>query len=248
MVEVNRFSSTGEVDARTKLHELFVNSPIPEVERLRNLGLFINRQTLSRILFMQEMYQRIVNTHGIVTEFGTRWGQNLALFHSFRGMYEPYNMTRQIVAFDTFGGFVDIDAKDATYAEAKVGGMEVVSGYESYLEQVLACHEAESPLSHLRRFEIVKGDASKTFAAYLEDNPQTIVALAYFDMDVYKPTRDCLELLKTRVTKGSVIGFDELCVKEWAGETRAFTEVFPLDKYKIHRSPNSASSSYIVIE
>lgn len=33
-------------------------------------------------------------------EFGVRWGQNLALFESFRGIYEPYNYNRKIVGFD----------------------------------------------------------------------------------------------------------------------------------------------------
>ena len=54
-----------------------------------------------------ELYQKILNVHGVVIEFGTRWGQNLALFESFRGMYEPYNHFRKIIGFDTFEGFLE---------------------------------------------------------------------------------------------------------------------------------------------
>jgi len=61
---------------------------------------------------MHELYQNIINVHGNIVEFGTRWGTNLALFESFRGMYEPYNYTRKIVGFDTFEGFSGIDGKD----------------------------------------------------------------------------------------------------------------------------------------
>ena len=30
-------------------------------------------------------------------EFGVRWGQNLALFESFRGIYEPYNYSVELL-------------------------------------------------------------------------------------------------------------------------------------------------------
>jgi hypothetical protein len=46
--------------------------------------------------------------------------------------------------------------------------------------------------------------------AYLNDNPQTVVALAYFDLDLYPPIKTCLELIFDRVPKGGVLGFDEL--------------------------------------
>ncbi len=79
-------SSEREKISRERFFELFKNSPIPPNEILQNLGLYINRQLLSKILFMHELYLKIINIHGIIIEFGTRWGQNLALFESFRGI------------------------------------------------------------------------------------------------------------------------------------------------------------------
>ena len=35
-------------------------SPIPNTELLSNLGLYLNRQTFSRLLFMAELYQHII--------------------------------------------------------------------------------------------------------------------------------------------------------------------------------------------
>src|SRR4029077_469154 len=83
--------SAQETSLRDRFVELFKNNPLPDNELLLNLALFLNRQTLSRILFVHDLYQKIVNVHGVVVEFGVRWGRNLALFESFRGMYEPYN-------------------------------------------------------------------------------------------------------------------------------------------------------------
>jgi hypothetical protein len=228
--------------------KLFKNCPIPENEILSNLGLFIKRQSLSRIMFMNDLYQRIINIHGIVMEFGVRWGQNLALFEAFRGMYEPFNYSRKIVGFDTFAGFPSIDKKDGSSDLASVEAFSVTDKYDEYLEKILQYHESESPLSHMKKFELVKGDATKTIDKYLDDNPETIVALAYFDFDIYSPTKKCLEKITDRLTKGSIVGFDELCYHDFPGETLALKEVLGLGKYSIMRSPLSPSTSFIVIE
>ena len=79
-------------------------------------------------------------------------------------------------------------------------------------------------------------------------HPETIVALAYFDFDIYQPTKTCLEAIKGRLTKGSVVAFDELNCPEFPGETLALKEVFGLDKYAIRRNPLNPLCSYIVIE
>jgi len=51
---------------------------------------------------------------------------------------------------------------------------------------------------------------------------------------------------QNHVTKGTVIGFDELNYHEFPGETLALKEVFGLDKYKIRRSPlNQHHISYL---
>lgn len=57
-------NSTNQEDTnREKFYELFKSSPIPEGELLQNLGLYINRQLLSRILFMHCYYLLIMSSH-----------------------------------------------------------------------------------------------------------------------------------------------------------------------------------------
>lgn len=241
-------ASPREQAGRRDFVQLFRECPIPDSELLANLGLFLNRQALSRILFMNELYQRIINVHGIVIEFGVRWGPNLALFESFRGMYEPYNYTRKVVGFDTFEGFAVTTPEDGTADVIAHGAYGVTQGYETYLERVLAYHEQESPIAHLKKFQLVKGDASQTIESYLRDNPETIVALAYFDFDLYEPTQKCLTAIRPYLTKGSVIGFDELNCHHFPGETVALREVLGLDRYRIVRSPLDPRPSYVVVE
>lgn len=247
IITVRHWSQT-EVKGRAKLGTLFDNCPIPTEERVSNLGLFMRRQDMSRVLFMNELYQKILPVQGVVLEFGTRWGQNLALFESFRGIYEPYNHNRRFVAFDTFEGFPSVHAKDGKADVVQVGALGVTKGYENYLDEVLAFHEGESPISHIRKYKLIKGDATKTLPRYLEEHPETVIAMAYFDLDLYEPTKACLEMILPRLTKGSVIGFDELGQPDWPGETLAVKEVFGLGRYAITRSRYGSVQSFIVVD
>lgn len=242
-------ASADEVRLREKLLKLFKESPIPEEELLHQITLFLRRHQLQRILFMNELYQKILDVHGIIVEFGVRWGRNLALFESLRAIYEPWNIRRKIVGFDSFEGFPKVNPKDGKEAEISIGNYSVTKGYEHYLEEILDCHEALNPMPTLKKYEIIKGDAVVEVENYFLDHPESIVALAYFDFDIYEPTKKCLEvIIKGHITKGTVIGFDEVGVPEFPGETIALKDVLGLDRYRIMRTPYSLEQSYIVIE
>lgn len=247
-IKIKTRYSESEISNREKFLELFKTCPIPNNELLLNLGLFIKRQDLMRILFINDLYKKIINVPGIIVEFGVRWGQNLVLFESFRGIYEPFNHNRNIVGFDTFEGFTSIHEKDGKSDTVSIGAYSTTKNYEDYLRKILDYHELESPISHIKKYSLIKGNAIVQIEKYLNENPETIIALAYFDFDLYAPTKKCLEAIKTHITKGSVIGFDELNSPIFPGETLALKEIFGLDKYRINRSPYSSTESYIIIE
>lgn len=244
---VNR-SSGKEFESRRHLLELYKNSPIPESEIQHHLGLYVNRQLMARMLWMHELYTKIIPVPGVIMEFGVRWGQNLALWSSFRGIYEPYNYTRKIIGFDTFEGFVGTSDKDGKADIITEGAYSVTKNYESYLDQLLNYHEQESPVAHIRKHELVKGDASKTIGEYLSQNPETIVSLAYFNMDIFQPTVNCLEALKGYLTKGSIIGFDELNCPHFPGETLALKKALGFENVRLVRAPHNPYPAYLVVE
>jgi len=233
---------------RKQLIRYFKECPIPDNELLSNLSLFINRQNLSQTLFINELYEHILGVHGVIMEFGVRWGKNLALYESLRGIYEPFNHNRKIIGFDTFEGFPSVHEKDGGDQIIAVGSYNVTKNYDDYLSKILDYHEQESPISHIKKYEIVKGDAIDSIEKYLEENSSTIVSLAYFDFDIYEPTVACLTAIKDRLTKGSVIGFDELNNKDYPGETLALKDVLGLSNYRIRHSRYSPTQSYVIIE
>ena len=239
-------STSTETERKLELVKGLRNSRIPDGELLDNLGLYLTRQTLSRINFMQKIYQLIVPVHGVVMEFGVRWGQNMALFSSLRGIYEPFNYNRRIIGFDTFEGFPSVATEDGGLVKA--GDYAVADGWMQELDRTLDLHSQGSPIPHKKKYELVKGDATVTLPAYLQDHPETVIALAYFDFDLYKPTRDCLEAILPYLTKGSVLAFDELNTPEFPGETIAVREVLGLQRFAIRRDPSNPLTSFLIVE
>lgn len=243
-IETKSIASSLELENRNKLNHLFKSCPIPENERLTNSGLFVKRQDLTKQLFFNDLYSKIINVHGVVMEFGVRWGQNLVTLNNLRGIHEPFNYSRKIVGFDTFSGFENISEKDGNHEIIKKGAFSVTDNYEKYLEEVLDYHESECPVYHVKKNILIKGDAVVMLEKYLKDHPETIIAFAYFDFDVYEPTKKCLELIKPYLTKGSIIGFDELNDPQFPGETIALRETLGLNNVAIKRSKYSGIQSY----
>ncbi|UCD55893.1 MAG: crotonobetainyl-CoA--carnitine CoA-transferase [Candidatus Omnitrophota bacterium] len=243
-----RSSSPQELAIRRKFLEHYKKSPIPDDQLFVNLGLFLNTKNLSRILFMNDIYKQIIDVQGIIVEFGTRWGPNLSLFAALRGIYEPYNIQRKIVGFDTFEGFPGLSEKDSSSDMMKIGNLSCSEGYVDYLTKVMEFQEADNPVSHIKKFEIRKGDANIEVVKYLEENPETIIALAFFDFDIYEPTKNCLQAIKPHLVKGSLLCFDELNAHSAPGETIALKEVYGLNNIKLRRPRYTTRVSYFIIE
>ncbi|MDD2850943.1 MAG: hypothetical protein PHY09_03470 [Desulfuromonadaceae bacterium] len=242
------FNSDAEKNVRQSLLQHFKNCPIPDDELLSNLGLFLNSKNLARILFMNHLYEQIIDIPGIIVEFGTRWGQNASLLAALRGIYDPFNRHRKLVAFDTFSGFPSVHAKDGGSELMQEGKLAVTPGYDDYLRNIIECQEQDNPLAHITKFEVVAGDATVKWEEYLGRHPETIVALAYFDFDIYEPTKKCLELIRPRLVKGSILGFDELNDPDSPGETTALAEVYGLNNIKLRRFRYASRVSYFVVE
>jgi len=241
-------SSTSEKDAQKAFAALLKQTPLPDDELLPNLGLFLTSKAFSRLLFFYEIYKKIVTTHGVIMEFGVRWGQTLSAMAALRGIFEPFNRHRKIIGFDTFAGFKGLSDKDGKLCQNKDGSFSVAPEYEKYLAQILGLQEALNPISHLKKFELVKGDACETIPSYLKAHPETIISLVIFDFDIYKPTKAALEAVKPHLMKGSILVFDELCDDIFPGETLALQEVLGLNNCRVQRLPMTARISYMEIE
>ncbi len=246
--EIKNLSSAVEEVARGNLLKLFADSPIPAEERITQLFLYMRKQDIARLLMLNELFEKILPVQGNILDFGTRWGRNMVIFQALSAIYEPYNHGRKIIGFDSFEGFPAVHELDGKDSIVKEGAYATTPNYDDHLQQVLSAQGVQNPLSHIARTELRKGDASVTVTEYFKANPESSVALAYFDFDIYLPTKACLEAIKDRVTKGSIIAFDELNSHSFPGETQALKEVFGFDAYPIRRSKFSSIQAYIEIQ
>lgn len=249
--KVNQITqNTSDIEdlSRLALHSLLQKSRVSPEELPDNLTLYLSRQPLQRILFLDQIYKQILDVHGSIFEFGVRWGTNFINLINLRSIYEPFNPTRRIIGFDTFNGFPDISEQDGIDLSVSPGSHGVTSFYLEHLDELCSVHESISPISHIKKYELVQGDAILTFPEYISRHPETIIALAYFDFDLYKPTKELLKMISPRLVKGSVLVFDELNYERFPGETAAFFEVLGSSQFKLTRSPYSGTVSYITIE
>ena len=225
-----------EADLDGSLRDLLRSSPIFDSPHWSlHANVFLKRQSLSRLLYLDALYKEIVDIPGVICEFGVLYGATLVTLMILRGIYEPYNHSRHIYGFDTFEGFPSVDPKDGDMAVR--GDFSVPARYELTLEQTLALHERNSPISHIRKFGLIKGDVSQTLPKWLKDNPHVVVAMAIFDMDLYRPTLDALNLLRPHFMKDTVIAFDDLNSGNLPGETAAVMEAIGLNNLAIRRGP-----------
>jgi len=257
--ELETKSTDQQIQQRTKIQKLFEERPMPDSHLLVSLGLYMRSSALVKILFINEIYEKIRDVPGVIVEFGVWWGQNLILFENLRAIHEPFDQTRRVIGFDTFegyDGFSDLDKSKGSqessfksYADVvKRGGYAVSSGYENYLNELLAAHEGVNVLGNIRKHSLVKGNVVESVPEYFGKNPYIVVALAYFDLALYEPTKVALETIKPRLVPGSVILLDELNYPEAPGETIAFREVFKDIDYSIEKSKFIRDKAIVTIK
>lgn len=242
-------ASKAQLGHREELERLFRSTPLPFEDMLFNLGMYTRSSLLVKFIVMHQLYERVVSIPGAIVEFGTWWGQNLVLLENLRAIHEPFNKQRVIVGFDTFAGYTKASEKDKDSEVWVEHSYSTGKGYKNYLESLLKAHEGGNVLGHLRGMhKLVEGDVEKTAPRYFKDHPETIVAMAYFDMGLYKPTKAAMLAIKPHLVTGSILLLDELTWKESPGEALAFKEVFDRGEYTIEKCKLYPSKSIITMK
>lgn len=241
-------ASQSQLESREHLKKMFTETPLNTDDLLFNLGLYSRSSLLVKMLVMNQIYERIVDIPGALLEFGVWFGQNLVLMENLRAIHEPFNKQRRIIGFDTFTGYENLSNKDINSSVFAENSYSTKMEYKNYLEQLLRTHEANNVLGHVNGVHnLVAGDVTKTAPQYFKDHPETIVALACFDIGTYNPTKAALEAIRPHLITGSVILLDELTWSDAPGEAIAFKEVFAGVKYKIEKIKMYPSKAIITI-
>lgn len=105
-------ATSEQIEKFKVLNTLFEENQLSTDELLVNLGLFQRSSQITKILFLNELYELVFNIPGVILEFGCWWGQNLCVFENLRAIHEPFNQNRRIIGFDTFEGYSELSKVD----------------------------------------------------------------------------------------------------------------------------------------
>lgn len=227
-----------------ELEKYFNHDNETTIEKLQNFPKYAPQKNLISFLAKSEIFKKILNIHGAIVECGVLFGGTLMAWAHFSAIYEPINLTRKIIGFDTFEGFPGRHEKDGVGDFGKEGDFASHS-YED-LQECIRIYDMLRFKNHVEKVELVKGNFMETGRKYLEDNPHLVIALLFLDFDIYEPTKEALDIFVERIPKGGIIAFDHLFYKGTAGETVAFLESVGLSNAKIERFYWDPLISYIV--
>jgi Macrocin-O-methyltransferase (TylF) len=194
--------------------------------------LLATRAQVSEMAVRYELFSMIKDISGAIVECGVANGNNLLLFSHLSSIMEPYAINRRIVGFDTFAGFRSIGGK-ADPSDISEKDFSDASG--TLIERAVELFDMNRAAGHMKRTEIVKGDAITTIPEYVAQHPELTIALLYLDFDVYEPTKAALQHLLPLVCRGGIVAFDEFNYEKFAGETAAFKDVVDVRTVELKR-------------
>jgi hypothetical protein len=203
--------------------------------------LFATRIQSTAMLSRIELFRMAMTIPGAIIECGVHRGNNLMLLLQLSLFLEPYAINRSIYGFDTFEGFQSItpgadppDISERNFSD---------TNYQ-LLDDCIKMNDIVRPVSRIPRCELVRGDIVKTVPEFVESRPDLCVAMLILDTDLYEPTKVALRHFLPRMPKGAIVVLDEVCYRNFPGETQALREELDLNKIELQRFPYDTSVGY----
>jgi len=193
----------------------------------------------AKLLAHYELCRRIQSLPGAIVECGVYKGASLCRFAAFRTLLENDD-SRRIYGFDTFGTF-------PTEGLSSRADLTFIENFEAAGGGGISLEDLQQALSDkgYDNIELIKGDVKETVPALLERTAHLRVALLHLDLDVYEPTRACLDHFLPHMTPGGLIVFDDYNAVE--GATRAADELCKSSALAIQKLPFYNVPSFVQV-
>ena len=146
--------------------------------------LFITRQSLSYYLAKYELYKKTLDVKGSIVECGSHQGSSLLLFAKLTSIFEPYQIHKKIICFDTFSGFPSIDNRNDNIKHKNTKKHHANDTNLDLIKDSIKMYDKNRLNGHINKVEIIKGNAIKTIPAFLKENKHTLVSLLYLDFEL----------------------------------------------------------------
>jgi hypothetical protein len=203
-----------------------------------NFYLSCDKNRLAKVYAQFELFQRTINLPGDIVECGVFKGTSLVRFANMRELF-CNSSAKKIIGFDAFGEFPETEFELDKKSREKFisdSGQEGIG--QDQLMEVLRHKEMD------KNVELVPGDINKTLSNYIDENPSLRISFLNIDVDVYEPTKACLDLLFDKVVKGGIILLDDYC-SLFPGANKAVEDFLQDKDYTPQRLPYSVTPCFI---
>jgi len=204
-----------------------------------NFYLSSDKNRLAKVLAHYELFKLTLDIPGDIVECGVFKGASFARFANMRELFSN-SSAKKLIGFDAFGPFPETSFEQDKKPKEKFvsdSGEEGID--EDQLMTVLKHKKMDNNV------QLIKGNVLHTIPEYLEANPHLRISFLNIDVDVYEPTKACLDLLFDRVVKGGVILLDDY-VSIFPGANKAVEDFFKDKEYQIKRFPFAVTPCYLV--
>jgi hypothetical protein len=211
---------------------------------------YARRQSIARFMARYELFKLQMHIKGCIVECGVHHGGGVMAWAKLSAALEPYSLDRRIFGFDTFEGFPSISEQDATASgndQLRIGGFNTEIDTHAELLQLIREYDENRVLNQFEKVVLIKGDAVQTIPKFIADEPSVLVSLLFLDFDLYMPTKVALQTFLPRMSRGSILAFDEINNRWWPGETQAMLECLDLRQHEIRRFSFDPNIAYIVL-
>lgn len=175
--------------------------------------LYCGVSNLARFMAIADLLRATLTVPGHVAEFGSWRGANLMFMAKLLRIYDPMG-AKTVHCFDSFEGLTEFKAEDAA-ATANRGRY---AGNLSELKAMAALYRLNDDIV------IHQGLIEQTLPEVLKQDQSLSFSFVYCDTDLYSSTRQILDGLHDRLSRGGVFVLDEWNHEGYPGETVAVRE------------------------
>ena len=232
-------NTKNDLDYLQMLENYFSNSVGTVIEKIQNFSKYVPRQDLTNFIARYEIFKKILDVPGNIVECGVFFGGGLMTFAHLSSILEPINFERKIIGFDTFTGLTELSKFDLnpsckTKSTLTRKGALAIDSFND-IQECIKLYDSNRFINHLKKVQVIKGDAVKTIPQFLKDNPETMVSLLYLDFLLYEPSKTALENFISRMPKKSIIAFNTLTDAKWPGTMHAVLDTLGINDKKFKR-------------
>ncbi len=196
---------------------------------------------LKKVLAHYELYKMIESIEGEFLEFGVFKGASFLRFITFSEIFSK-NEPRKFYGFDSFEKFPRDDLKLNSDNEF-ISKFEEASG-DPISDELLNQLILNKQYKYQDKIKLIKGNVFESLPRFINENPNLKIAALHLDMDVYEPTKYCLDELYPKLEHNGIIICDDYNQVE--GATIAFDEFAIKFNKKIEKIDYSKTPYFIV--